>query len=340
MRTLPALLLALPLFAQAPVITSIEPRQLPYFGGEIVIRGQHLSAPCSNPQGGCGPLRVEIDGHRTAINVVESSPERVVIKAGPRDIGPATLRVIREDRTEIAAFDGITFSGDPATEAVLVPLVMPERAGAFGSRWATSLTGWNGVLSYFDPIAAGSVPAAVLRQNRRRSEVDSLHLRVRDMNREDASWGTEIPIVRERDLRLEVVHLLDVPADPRYRVSLRIYNLAPIDAARNPADFVVEVMPFEPCCQPGFPRQRHVRVEAPSAASNDGTLTWSTPGYVELNDFLAEWTDVTSRAKTVRVTVRHLFLWDDPTPPLFWAFASITHNATQHVTLVTPAERK
>lgn len=340
MRTLLAVLLSLPVFAQTAVITSIEPRQLPYFGGEFVIRGQNLSVSCPNPHAGCGALRVEIDGHRTATNVLSSSPERIVVKTGARDIGPATVRVVREDRAEAVAFEGLNFSGDPESEAVLVPLVMAERQGAGGSRWATSFTGWNGFLSIFDPIENSNAPAVVLRQNRRREEFDSLHLRVRDMNREDTSWGTEVPIVRERDLRLEVVHLLDIPTDPRYRVSLRIYNVAPIASARNAADYVVEVMPFEPCCAPGFPRQRHVRAEAPSIPSTQGQLTWGTPGYVELNDFLSEWTDVTSRARTVRVTVRHLFFWDDPTPPLFWAFASITHNATQHVTVVTPAERK
>lgn len=340
MRLLLAVLLSLPVFAQTGVITAIEPRQLPYFGGQFTIRGENLSIPCNRPHGECTFVRLEMDGHRSHLNIVSVAPDRIVVDVGPHEIGPATVRVFREDRSEVVAFDGITFSGDPQTEAVLVPLVMAERPGAFGSRWATSFTGWNGGQSLFDPVGPSGVPALVLRQNRKRAEFDTLHLRVRDINREDTSWGTEIPIVRERDLRLEAVHLIDVPTDPRYRVSLRIYNVAPIESAHDAADYVVEVMPFEPCCTPGFPDQRLVHVGPPSTTTSDGTLTWGTPGYAEINDFLADWRDQIGDAKTVRITIRHLFKWDDKTPPLFWAFASITHNATQHVTLVTPGVRK
>ena len=334
------LLLSFPLAAQTGVITSIDPPVLPYTGGRVTIHGQNLAGiSCAGlPHGVCTQVRIEIDGQRTPVTLRSVEPSRLVVDIGPREIGPATVRIFREDRSEVVGFERLNFTGAMDAEMILVPLLYDETPGAFGSRWATSFVGWSGFDTRNEPLPPPrSVPSLFMRQDRRRAELDSLHLRVRDLNREETSWGTEIPVVRERDFRLEVLHLLDVPTDRRFRVSLRIYNLAPLEAARQPSEFVLEVVRMDPCCSPDFPEQRVVRVDAPGAAVS-GPLSWGTPGYLELNDFLAAYPE-TAQWRTVRITVRQID-YARANPPLFWAFASITHNVTQHVTLVTPSVRR
>src|SRR5438105_3909947 len=52
----------------------------------------------------------------------------------------------------------------------------------------------------------------------------SLSLRVQDVSREARTWGTTVPVVRERDAFTGRLQLLDVPVDDRFRVALRVYD--------------------------------------------------------------------------------------------------------------------
>ena len=50
-----------------------------------------------------------------------------------------------------------------------------------------------------------------------------MNLRVRDVTREGLNFGTEIPVVRAREFRSSRVTLIGVPADSRFRNTLRVY---------------------------------------------------------------------------------------------------------------------
>lgn len=125
-----------------------------------------------------------------------------------------------------------------------------------------------------------------------------MHLRVRDMSRQAETYGTEIPVVPQSDF-LPVIRLIDVPTDPRFRVTLRMYaSIFGSDSA------TVTVLP-----QNGTTPLRTIPV----------TLV---NGVAQL-DPVAGLTD-----PSVRIVVA------SSTP--IWAFASVTNNATQDVTTVTP----
>jgi hypothetical protein len=330
-----SLLISLPLLAAVTTtVTSVTPAELPYFGQDVTLLGTNLSIFCDVPS--CTPLRVEVDG--VVAPVREKAPDRLVISVKAHEIGFGTIQIFREDGVKTVVPNALTFLGAENEETVLVPLVVQEREGAFGSRWATSFVAWNGTdVVAMDPLNEGNLPAAVLWRNRLNANYDTMHLRIRDINREqDASWGTELPIVRETDLRAHQLHLLDIPTDHRFRISLRIYTVAPFDTTARLATFAIEVHRLDPCCDTGS-RQQLVDINAPALRGfGVGTFVRTQPGYLELNDFLASWPEVAD-ARLVRITIKAV---NDTRPPLFWAFASITHNTTQHVTLVTPSERK
>jgi len=46
---------------------------------------------------------------------------------------------------------------------------------------------------------------------------------VRDLSRQAEAFGTEVPVVREKDWKRGSLGLLNVPSDPRFRITLRVY---------------------------------------------------------------------------------------------------------------------
>jgi hypothetical protein len=143
----------------------------------------------------------------------------------------------------------------------------------------------------------------------------SLH--VRDTSRTAFTWGTELPLVRESDFRDGRVVLLNVPRDPRYRLTLRIYSLT-----QQSQSVHVTVSPL---------------LDNDVAYSSDVLLK---PWLGEPDDFprFAAYAQVDhfqallpiTAASPLRVEV------EGASSAPIWAFVSITNNETQQVTTVTP----
>jgi hypothetical protein len=136
-------------------------------------------------------------------------------------------------------------------------------------------------------------------------------LRIRDVSRQAEGLGTQVPVVRESDFSHGTgVTLLDVPVDPRYRVKLRVYMIEPLPA-----------------------NGRNALLRLRNTVTRATTLTRSfelapggrnEPYYAEI--------DLPAGAANERVNI-HL---DLPLDATAWAFATVTNNATQQVTIVTP----
>jgi hypothetical protein len=151
-----------------------------------------------------------------------------------------------------------------------------------------------------------------------RPEADSLAfaLRVRDVSRAEEGLGTEVPVVREKDMFVNtVMTLLDVPLDPRYRVKLRVYALDPFfgNAGLAASVTLVDV-------RTGVRTERNIPLER----SCQGPLCVAVPAYGEL--------DLEAGQQGERVNV-YISSHEES---LTWSFASITNNDTQQVTIVTP----
>lgn len=153
-----------------------------------------------------------------------------------------------------------------------------------------------------------------------RKEADNLafRLRVRDVSREADSFGTEVPVVRETDLvRDAELTLLDVPLDPRYRTKLRVYVFPTPAFSDSWGDYLAGVRIVFADGTQGYPVARFQQRNCTGAA-----CAW-TPRTMEI--------DLPARAEGERADVYVSMGGSEG-----WAFASVTNNKTQQVTIVTP----
>jgi hypothetical protein len=144
----------------------------------------------------------------------------------------------------------------------------------------------------------------------------------------------EIPVVRESDFRVKPLSLLDIPTDSSFRVALRIYGLdgfgqfgsaehhfliRAFDLGTNAllAERAVTAEVVEPIATPPRPVTR--------------------PAMFQMFDVRGAMPEVAA-AQRIRIEVIPISVLPVVPAPvsLFWAFASITDNETQTVTLVTP----
>lgn len=177
----------------------------------------------------------------------------------------------------------------------------------------------NQTLSYvpYTPVLSLRAPSAKLLHvdDARAGELE-VNLRIQDISRQSATFGTEIPTVRSSSAATKPIDLLLVPSDGDFRSLLRVYDF---DAA---AGHSVLVRLYKPAFSPTnratdqLLSETTLDFEVPSD-------TFDYPGYAQMY--------VPSGVSPVRIEIVPV------TPGLrFWAFASVTNNATQHVTLVSP----
>lgn len=242
-------------------------------------------------------------------------------------------------------------SQNPADyERVLIPIVVSRGLpGAFGSLWTSELwvrnagdqTAWitegppvcnigcdedHHVLFPRTTVSlppggrALDHPGYLVHVQRGRDI--AFNLRVRDLSRADGSWGTELPVVRESELLRGDTELINIPNEDGFRVLLRVY-----DPSALPARSVrVRVYPVRGDSLLG---ERWL-------ALDDVKLPFPVPdfpyhpGYAEV--YLSE-TSFPGIAGHERLRIE---LRPEPGDFGYWAFATVTHNETQHVTTITP----
>ena len=246
----------------------------------------------------------------------------------------------------VAAVWATVAYGQSGYEPVLVPISadMPV-AGALGSVWQTefSLLAVNNEVElaptvdcfacppaiHVRPgfalhITGGGLPGdpsgALLYPSRATIENAWFSLRVRDLSRNAQDWGTELPVVREKDFLSDHAVLVDVPLDARFRQALRIYD---VDDDPNTTFRVT----FYRATDGTVVTQRDMHVIGAVVA---------VPGRPRVPS-VAEVTDLRSAIPELS-TENELHIGIVPLTPnvRFWAFVSLTNNTTQHVTTITP----
>jgi len=254
-------------------------------------------------------------------------------------------------------------------ERVLVP-VLGTVNGAYGSIWKTEFIGQNESDEAVDvtscPVCLGIpetplvpphstfVPQVAPDSRRSGGGVFvyvgqpgtgkvTFNLRVQDTSRQEQTWGTSIPVVREKDVYTTTLHLLDVPVDPRFRSALRVYDFDTNDG--DPKQVRVRV--YDLCGAFFTP----LPVDCPTGAARIDTVLTLTggagpqyPSTATVGDIVNAFPELgnvqpipqpfgDARPAAVRIDI------DPVTPNLrFWAFVSATNNATQHVTAILPSE--
>lgn len=239
-------------------------------------------------------------------------------------------------------------------ERIIVPVAVGP-AGAFGSLWESRFVVFNGAdvpvqLFQGDPrcrVPTGCAPfpervqipprsagepelvwgglshnfGALLYSPKIEHEHLSFHHRIRDVSRGSGSRGTELPVVRESEVAPSGIRLLDIPVDSSVRHTLRIYNFYPDRSPDSPAILRVHAWP-----EGELLAEEMITVHGRTPPFDEIPLN---PGYTQLNaDFL---NPLFGSADAVMMEIL-------PTSSgqLLWAFVTVTHNETQHVTTVTP----
>ncbi len=241
----------------------------------------------------------------------------------------------------------------PELERILLPVYSPVPIkGAYGSEWNFVLTMRNdsGETSLLFPpdcppgtnpglcaaqrlLSPGTTRKISLYGTRPGPVVVSvtkalvakifIQLRVSERSREHESYGTDLPVVRSRDLRTAPSEILDVPLDDRFRVTLRLYA----DDVKEPSLLRVHVVNDTT----GGAKEFLFRVERPVFP----------PGFppdepYEYPHFFAEVANLTQYPEiqgtgNLRVEIA------PATPGLrYWAFVTVTNNSSQHITTLVP----
>lgn len=305
-------------------------------GTEVTIQGQF----------GDLPYIVRFDG-TPAQSTVRVDAHTLVAVTPPHPWGGTHVVILEND---IAIETGLTFTfvyvEAKALEQILIPLLTPPIHGAFGSEFHTAFRGYAasetgadifgleedclpclvfglpypmgvGPYSEFGRVILSGTPSRpgrfVYAAPDQASSLE-FNLRVRDVTREGLNFGTEIPVVRAREFRSSRVTLIGVPADSRFRNTLRVY-------ATGLTDLIVTF-------SNGTQRvERYVTMQH----SRDPF----DPAYATIGDFPV----FAGQAEFVTITIDPVpAALIDPPPPRspIWAFVTVTNNETQAITTITP----
>jgi hypothetical protein len=141
------------------------------------------------------------------------------------------------------------------TGRVLLPVVATNVPGAFGSQWTTDIVVINNsangagiaysltclvtcgsgvglapgqILDVTNASTRPGVPTLFLYYYLQDPSRDNIQVavRARDLSHQANSWGAEVPVVRDADAFTRPFDLLNVPLIPRFRQTLRVYDLA------------------------------------------------------------------------------------------------------------------
>lgn len=242
-------------------------------------------------------------------------------------------------------------------ERLLLPTVIGQpELGLFGSQWVTIATltntaqvpvsvypyaiGNGGVEPNFTPplspnttirpTLVGDRPGyrgTFLFVDRAHISDVSLVLRARDLSRASSTYGTAMPVVPEEEFTNGTVSLNDIPVDTNFRSTLRVYSL---DSSRATTVrltlYGVTIDPVEPHADTSLGTvELRLRDLSTSLPAN----TVAIPGFLE----------VVNVDEIMPSSFRQLRIDVQPVDGAsrIWAFVTVTHNDTQHVTVIAPS---
>jgi len=337
-----SVLLFLASVAQGVTITSVTPSSGPTSGGtQITLKGTDFGT-CPNCSPALPPFVKFGDSAWVMSQMIDSTT--LVVTLPPHSAGTVTVQVAQWDGDAELA-NAFTYQGEfpqEAMERILLPLLTAPVFGGFGSEFHTDLRiehrfGPGYPVSVYgltpvchlsvcipwdsnnalpvelpitsDQLVANGSPGRFLYVDPTEVNTLAMNLRVHDVSRAGLNFGTEMPIVRERDFidpAFDIV-LVGVPTDARFRNTLRIYGVKG-DRARIT-----------------------VEGETPQDVQLQGGSNPFEPAYAIFSNFPVG----TGTPRRVTIT-----LANSSVPPLqktpFWAFITVTNNETQMITTITP----
>jgi hypothetical protein len=239
-------------------------------------------------------------------------------------------------------------------ELVLLPVNVKQTPGAHGSIWTSIFSAFNAGVAharYFPegvtcPFTCpgptpGEVPSgwrvepdtnfgssqsgqpgALFYLEKATAKQVGLSLRIQDLSRQNETFGTEIPVIREEELHEGTLMLSTAPPLDGFRQLLRIYEVDVISGAT----VLVRFLNYrgEQLAELTLATRWHL--------PEDPTTGFpATPGYAELSNLENFMSMAETDGKPASIVIEPL-----TEGVRYWAFVSVTHNETQHVTLLTP----
>lgn len=221
---------------------------------------------------------------------------------------------------------------DSLFEPILIPLLF-NGPGQFGSHWTTEVLVHNdnsvplvvyrsvtpsemraNSTTRIVPNASAPPSGFLFRPQRQLAGGVSFSAKIGETSFNADDLGTQLPIAREADFRRGRVNLSNVVVDPRFRTTIRMYAIDPAD------QFTVWITKVDPVSLSPLLLQLPLPPFTPSKGAGD------EPWLV-----VADLADHQLPPGTYEVEIDSL-----PGTARLWALASMTNNATQRVTLVSP----
>ena len=341
MRTLLMVLRWLVLAVTIQAQTTTEPRSAEAYGGvNVTLRGSGFLRTCDLVP--CTPDSFQASFGDTPARIVSIRDDEIVLLAPPHRPGRTTILVSRP---------GFPIAQDPLFQyeadrnsfpsgTVLLPLIWSgETPGAFGSRWVSSFTVYDrqrGKLAFDSPYlprAGDPNPSRFFGVSSDFSERVTMQLHIQDISRQAETFGVEIPIVRDTDLHVERVTLADVPTDPRSRVALRVYMVNGMrETGSISMPFRLRIFPAEGATPIV---EDVIHVATPYATDLKFPPEPLYPAIYQNHDLVLSYPALAGSPR-VRIEVEPAGLLSQNRVPLFWAFASVAHKESQHVTVISP----
>jgi hypothetical protein len=344
-----------------PAQAQIPPRGLTHldtttgfpFGGSFLwIRGNEIVdavVSCSGgqcpPESPC-PVTVFFGDAQATVHYAMSDLVAVTAPAHAEGVVDVTVRV--NGKPDLTLAHAYTYSRDAVTRPedyamYLVPLVANRLPGAHGSLWVSEWSAFNasveravlaGVSVKLEPgetkmlqapqPAAGRDGAFVYVPRLLANDLP-MELRVRDVSRVAEGWGTELPLAGRRSYA-RVHQLLELPNHASYRLTLRVYGDSDVS---------------QPVTVRVYPMDSDTPIE--TREFDLAGVSWEeavafpvAPAYLQVDPI----TDVVraSGHERLRIEVFTSAFGEPPSEPGIWTFVSITNNATQQVTAITPRQ--
>ncbi|MFP5247832.1 MAG: hypothetical protein ACLGH0_14155, partial [Thermoanaerobaculia bacterium] len=233
-----------------PVFTPLDTMIGGTAGGSTV---SFVHAGCPNHD--CAGAQVFF-GDKQSTNVTYTGDVITALVPSSTRVGPVDVRIKVGDRDDVRPSE-FTYISPAQYETILLPsFTEQDIPGAFGSLWRVEHGVYNdneiSLEAYVDfmhveydcptlciapqMIAAKHVNPVPTMFNFTRRPDWLIHvrkpadaalrwsLRVRDLSRQWETWGTELPVARERDFASRQQRF-DIPLQPRFRQTVRIYAL-------------------------------------------------------------------------------------------------------------------
>ncbi|HEX9163234.1 MAG TPA: IPT/TIG domain-containing protein [Thermoanaerobaculia bacterium] len=319
--------------AHAQQAAHVSPASAPVTGGtQVTINGSGFTPDMTVTFGGLGGVSAES-------RFVDSN---TIIAVAPSHLpGPSTVTVF--DRF-FFRFAEAPFLFVGAPEDAFEPMMLPiytSALGRFGAVFSSFLTAFNtssdqtirmyGTGGFCDNFFFGPVdllntshdippahddngcgfqtgnPGVILWVQKELASSFVANLRVADLSRSFANFGTEIPVVRKADFRNGAIALAGIPLTPQFRLTLRIYSLEQESTTVTVrwiqgGSETVDLRPAAGIFHPAYAQ----------VSQFPGFVASPVP---ERADLLIEPSDPSRR---------------------IWAFVSVTNNETQDITVIAP----